>query len=201
MTIPKKVVYIVRSLILVLIIAGASFFIYNQVQIKKEHDAKIAAAKKEKEDKQKKKIIFKDTIKSFKDDSTSLASDAETIGNKYYNVWSDTIYNESVKIDGKTYTDFNKALQAQNTKNIFDGTESNLETSIDTVKDEYNDLKNNVTSETESEFNEVDSYYKSLMKFVNLAKEPSGNFNTFSDNYNDAKTNYIEQMNNLGYGE
>ncbi|EAE2908663.1 hypothetical protein E1V27_14970, partial [Listeria monocytogenes] len=157
MTIPKKVVYIVGSLILVLIIAGASFFIYNQVQIKKEHDAKIAAAKKEKEDKQKKKIIFKDTIKSFKDDSTSLASDAETIGNKYYNVWSDTIYNESVKIDGKTYTDFNKALQAQNTKNIFDGTESNLETSIDTVKDEYNDLKNNVTSETESEFNEVDS--------------------------------------------
>ncbi|HDU1232994.1 TPA: hypothetical protein REU94_003133, partial [Listeria monocytogenes] len=64
MTIPKKVVYIVGSLILVLIIAGASFFIYNQVQIKKEHDAKIAAAKKEKEDKQKKKIIFKDTIKS-----------------------------------------------------------------------------------------------------------------------------------------
>lgn len=111
------------------------------MQIKKEHDAKIAAAKKEKEDKQKKKIIFKDTIKSFKDDSTSLASDAETIGNKYYNVWSDTIYNESVKIDGKTYTDFNKALQAQNTKNIFDGTESNLETSIDTVKDNIMILK------------------------------------------------------------
>lgn len=201
MTIPKKVVYIVGSLILILIIAGASFFIYNQVQIKKEHDAKIAAAKKEKEDKEKKKIIFDDTIKSFKDDSTALASDAETIGNKYYNVWSDTIYNDSVKVDGKTYTDFNKALQAQNTKYLVDGTESNLETSIDTVKDEYNDLKKNMTPENKSKFSEIETYYKSLMRFVNLAKEPTGNFNTFSDNYNDAKTNYIEQMNNLGYGE
>lgn len=48
MTIPKKVVYIVGSLILVLIIAGASFFIYNQVQIKKEHDAKIVTLRKKK---------------------------------------------------------------------------------------------------------------------------------------------------------
>lgn len=195
MTIPKKVVYIVGSLILVLIIAGASFFIYNQVQIKKEHDAKIAKAAAEKLAIKHKKEKFNYNYKFFKEDAIELALGAESVGDKFYDVWRKAIFEDSVKVGGKTYTDFNKALTAQYAEFAKNNKLSDLENAISSTKSDYKTLEKNVTSDNKSKFDAAKSYYNALMKFVNIAKDPTGNFDTFSDNYNNAKTNYINQRN------
>ncbi|EIA19605.1 hypothetical protein [Listeria fleischmannii] len=191
----KKWLIIIISILLLIFLAGASLFAYNQYQIKVERDKKIEAqAKKAKQMEQKQKM-FKTFAETLAINGNALASSAEDMGDQYLKVWEDAIYeNSGAKVDQKYYTEFSEAIAAQQEVFEKNGELSNIEEDIESVKASFKGLKDTVTSENEDTFTKAEKYYDSLMQFVNLAKTPTGSYTSYSGDYVSAKNNIISQM-------
>lgn len=162
------------------IIGGATFVGVRQYQKKKaaERYAEIVSEYKAK------LSLTLDTI-------LIGAGSAERCGNKVKVVWQNAIF-EDYDIETDKYTrpdgyfvNFNSALQNlyedDNFKKNIDGIEKNQ----DTVNELMKTLKN-PPAEYQEAYEKTNELYDSYFVLTNLAVSPTGNLQTYSNNFNDA---------------
>lgn len=132
-------------------------------------------------------------IELFQYTSLKLAGEAETVGNKFIDVWNDAIYNDSVKVGTKSYTDFNDALAAQYKNFEVNGEIESIESKEENVETMFYGIKEKVEllNSHESEFEAMKPYYIKLQEFVSVATEPDGSLRTYREKYNDAKSEFM----------
>lgn len=122
----------------------------------------------------------------------SGASDAETCGNLIKQVWYNAIYEERdsatdkyTRPNGYYVSDFNEAL-----KNLFsDSSFSSQITDINDNKDTVNSLMKklkNPPEEYKDAYESLSELYDAYISLTNLATDPTGSLQTYSQNFNDA---------------
>lgn len=168
----KKVSYII--MVVGLVLAAGGYF-GNQYEI---HQAQVRQAKI----KQQKEKTFADNYSNIRYYALEVGTSAEKIGNKYVDVWHDAIWEDSgVTIDGKTYTDFNKAIQAQYNVYTNNGTIDDMDANLASLESTYKKLTNNVTAKNTEKLAKAKKTVTDAKAFVNTVEDPSGNYGTFSN--------------------
>jgi cell division protein FtsB len=193
----KKLIIIFGSLISALLIIIIAIFGYNQYQQVKAHNAKVAAQKKAEAAKIVKEKTFDIVYESFVLDSKDLATAAEDIGSKYVDVWNKVIFDGSVTVSGVKLTDFNDALSAQSLAFSTHGNLDKISKKEDDVRNDFKDLKSNVTDKNRDKFNIAKSVYNALLKFDSLATSPSGSLQTYSEQFNSSDTDIAGKISSL----
>ena len=133
----------------------------------------------------------------------SGASDAETCGNLIKQVWYNAIYEKS---DSKTdkYTkptgyyvfDFNDALQNLFSDSSFSGQIADINDNKDTVNSLMKKLKN-PPEEYKDAYESLSKLYDAYISLTNLATDPTGSLQTYSQNFNDADNETLNCYNAL----
>ena len=133
----------------------------------------------------------------------SGASDAETCGNLIKQVWYNAIYEKS---DSKTdkYTkptgyyvfDFNDALQNLFSDSSFSGQIADINDNKDTVNSLMKKLKN-PPEEYKDAYESLSKLYDAYISLTNLATDPAGSLQTYSQNFNDADSETLNCYNAL----
>lgn len=172
----KKSSYII--MIIGLIVAGGSYGI-NAYQVKQKQ-IRQANIKKQKE------TNFANNYSNIKYYASKTGIVAEKVGNKYSSVWHDAIWDDSVTVNGKSYTDFSKAVSAQTEAYVLDGTISKMDDNLKKLNSTYSSLQKNVTSKNEAKLTTAKQTVKDTRNFVKIVENPSGNYSTFNDNLSDA---------------
>ena len=122
---------------------------------------------------------------------------AEDCGNLIKSVWSNSIYEESdeetdeyTKEDGYFVSDFNEALG-----NLFaDSAFSNKVKSVSEKQDTVNSLLkklNNPPQEYKEAYDKMKEFYDAYITLSNLATNPSGNLQTYSNSFSEADTKVL----------
>jgi RNA polymerase subunit RPABC4/transcription elongation factor Spt4/type II secretory pathway pseudopilin PulG len=121
------------------------------------------------------------------------AIDAEKAGNLIKKVWYNEIYGEYDSETSK-YTsgasDFNEALSNLFADSDFRTKISSIETNQDTVASLMKKLKN-PPEEYEDAYDAIKELYDAYTKLTNLATNPSGNLQSFSENFNAADSETV----------
>ena len=176
----KKIVLLVGGAI---ILIAAVILGIGMIQKKKAADE----AKKEK----KEYAANLNTITYTMLDASGIAEDC---GNLIKSVWSNSIYEESdeetdeyTKEDGYFVSDFNEALG-----NLFaDSAFSNKVKSVSEKQDTVNSLLkklNNPPQEYKEAYDKMKEFYDAYITLSNLATNPSGNLQTYSNSFSEADT-------------
>lgn len=149
------------------------------------HNDKVAEQEAEKQAliRKKKEKRFKSAYSDLKVEATEVGMSSEKIGNKLSRVWHDAIWeDDGVKIDGKYYTDFNKAINKQYSIYVSDGTITELTSEESAMDNSYTTLKKNKTVKNNAKFKQATKIRSEAKKFSNLVTDPNGNYSTFTDN-------------------
>ncbi|MGX6402479.1 hypothetical protein ACWM0Y_15305 [Lactiplantibacillus plantarum] len=149
------------------------------------HNDKVAEQEAEKQAliRKKKEKRFKSAYSDLKVEATEVGMSSEKIGNKLSQVWHDAIWeDDGVKIDGKYYIDFNKAINKQYSIYVSDGTITELTSEESAMDNSYTTLKKNKTVKNNAKFKQATKIRSEAKKFSNLVTDPSGNYSTFTDN-------------------
>lgn len=188
----KMIIIAIIAVIAVAIIAAVG------VQTHKKNEAAKAAAQAKKLSKE-----YGENLNTAAYSMLSGASDAETCGNLVKQVWNNAIYEKSdsetnkfTKPKGYFVSDFNDALE-----NLY--ADSDFNSQIDEINDNK-DLVNFLMKELKNPPKEYEEAYASLSKMydayislTNLATDPTGSLQTFSQNFNDADSNTVNCYNAL----
>ena len=133
----------------------------------------------------------------------SGASDAETCGNLIKNVWYNAIYKESdsktdkyTKPNGYFVSDFDDALQNLFSDSSFSGQIADINSNKDTVNSLMKKLKN-PPEEYKDAYEALSKLYDAYISLTNLATDPTGSLQTFSQNFNDADNETLNCYNAL----
>lgn len=133
----------------------------------------------------------------------SGASDAETCGNLIKNVWYNAIYKESdsktdkyTKPNGYFVSDFDDALQNLFSDSSFSGQIADINSNKDTVNSLMKKLKN-PPEEYKDAYEALSKLYDAYISLTNLATDPTGSLQTFSQNYNDSDNETLNSYNVL----
>lgn len=126
------------------------------------------------------------------------ASKAETAGGLIHDVWYDTIY-ENDRESTRKYTksssyrfndDFNTSLMLLFADETFSKTLDEIRENQDSVRQQMKDLKN-PPEEYEDAYDDLKTLYDWYTKITELAVNPSGNLNTYTTNFNDADSGFM----------
>lgn len=189
----KKIIIIVAiAIVVAAIIAGVG------VQTYKKNAADKAAAEAQKQSEE-----YGSNLNMAAYSMLSGASDAETCGNLIKKVWYNAIYEEGdsetdkyTQPDGYFVGDFNTALQ-----NLFaDSSFSSQIAEINDNKDAVNDLMKklkNPPDEYQDAYEALSKFYDSYISLTNLATDPTGSLQTFSQNFTDADNEVLNCYNAL----
>ena len=121
------------------------------------------------------------------------AIDAEEAGNLIKSVWYNAIYEEYDSETNKYtrpngyYVDFNDALGNLFADSSFQSTISSIESNQELVAGLMKDLKN-PPEEYEDAYEAIMELYDAYKALTNLATNPTGSLQTFSENFNEADT-------------
>lgn len=133
----------------------------------------------------------------------SGASDAETCGNLIKNAWYNAIYKESdsktdkyTKPNGYFVSDFNDALQNLFSDSSFNGQIADINSNKDSVNSLMKKLKN-PPEEYKDAYEALSKLYDAYISLTNLATDPTGSLQTFSQNFNDADNETLNSYNAL----
>lgn len=133
----------------------------------------------------------------------SGTSDAETCGNLIKKVWYNSIYKKSdsktdkyTKPDGYFVSDFNDALQNLFSESSFSGQIADINSNKDTVNSLMKKLKN-PPEEYKDVYEALAKLYDAYISLTNLATDPTGSLQTFSQNYNDSDNETLNSYNVL----
>jgi len=172
----KKGSYII--MIIGILIAGGAYG--TNAYLVKQEQLRLAKIKKNKESN------FASNYSSINYYASKTGIVAEKVGEKYSTVWHDAIWNDSVTVNGKSYTDFNKAVAAQTEAYVLDGTMSKMDDNLKKLNSTYSDLQKNVTDKNVEKLATAKQTVKDTREFVNTVENPSGNYSTFNNNVSDA---------------
>lgn len=200
----KKLKIILGSVAGALVLILLIIFSINQVQQMQDRNAKAVArekvvtaqAKAAKAEKQKEKD-FSGAYNLFTSFATSTAQDAEEIGGKYHDVWQTTIFDDRVTIKGKTYTDFNDALQAQYDVFEANGKNKDAQDAFDSMKVQFRILTESLTSANQAKYDDAKKLYDLVSKFYNLSTDPSGSLQSYTEDYNQYDNDVASQLQTL----
>lgn len=133
----------------------------------------------------------------------SGASDAETCGNLIKQVWYNAIYEKSdsktdkyTKPKGYYVSDFNDALQNLFLDSSFSGQIADINENKDTVNSLMKKLKN-PPEEYKDAYESLSKLYDAYISLTNLATDPTGSLQTYSQNFNDADNETLNCYNAL----
>ena len=133
----------------------------------------------------------------------SGASDAETCGNLIKQVWYNAIYKESdsktdkyTKPDGYYVSDFNDALQNLFSDSGFSSQLADINDNKDTVNSLMKKLKN-PPADYKDAYDSLSKLYDAYISLTNLATDPNGSLQTYSQNFNDADSETLNCYNAL----
>lgn len=133
----------------------------------------------------------------------SGASDAETCGNLIKQVWYNSIYEQSdsktdkyTKPNGYYVSDFNDALKNLFLDSSFNDQIEDINDNKDTVNSLMKKLKN-PPEEYKDAYESISKLYDAYLSLTNLATDPAGNLQTYSQNFNDADNETLNCYNAL----
>ena len=133
----------------------------------------------------------------------SGASDAETCGNLIKQVWYNAIYEKSdsktdkyTKPKGYYVSDFNDALQNLFSDSSFSSQIADINENKDTVNSLMKKLKN-PPEEYKDAYESLSKLYDAYISLTNLATDPTGSLQTYSQNFNDADSETLNCYNAL----
>ena len=133
----------------------------------------------------------------------SGASDAETCGNLIKQVWYNAIYEKSdsktdkyTKPNGYYVSDFNDALQNLFSDSSFSSQIADINDNKDTVNSLMKKLKN-PPEEYKDAYESLSKLYDAYISLTNLATDPTGSLQTYSQNFNDADNETLNCYNAL----
>lgn len=131
------------------------------------------------------------------------ASDAETCGNLIKQVWYNAIYKESdsetdryTKPNGSFVSDFNVALQNLFDDSTFKSEIAGINDNKETVNSLMKQLKN-PPEEYKDAYESLSKLYDAYISLTNLATDPAGSLQTYSQNFNDADSETLNCYNAL----
>ena len=129
------------------------------------------------------------------------AIDAEDAGNIIKQVWYNAIYEERdsatdkyTRPSGYWVDDFNEALGNLFSDKTFTSQIADIEENQDTVAALMKQLKN-PPEEHEEAYDAIKEYYDAYIELTNLAVNPTGSLQTFSNSFNEADTNVLNCYN------
>lgn len=129
------------------------------------------------------------------------AIDAEDAGNLIKQVWYNAIYEERdsatdkyTRPSGYWVDDFNEALGNLFSDKTFTSQIADIEENQDTVATLMKQLKN-PPEEHEEAYDAIKEYYDAYIELTNLAVNPTGSLQTFSNSFNEADTNVLNCYN------
>lgn len=129
------------------------------------------------------------------------AADAEDAGNLIKSVWYNSIYEEFddetdkyTRPNGYFYDDFNDALGELFSDTVFISLLSDIEDNQDLVAGMMKDLKN-PPEEHQEAYEALKEYYDAYLELTNLATDPTGSLQTFSEAFNAADTEVVNCLN------
>lgn len=176
----KKIIAIVAAVVVVAIVA-----IFGVQQVQKQNAAKEAKRISQE---------YGENLELITDTMLSGAADAETCGNLIKQVWYNSIYEERDKAtdkytrpDGYFVDDFNTALANLFGASSFKKKISGIEDNQSTVQSLMKDMKN-PPDEYKDAYDALSKFYDAYTKLTNLATNPTGSLQTFSNNFDDADT-------------
>ena len=124
----------------------------------------------------------------------NVASEAESAGSLIHDVWYDTIFDEN-NADTLKYTsghsDFNDSLQALFEDEEFSSTISQIESGTDAVQDMI-PILNDPPAGYEDAHEAFQEYYDAYLELVNIVVNPTGSLQTFTEDFNEADTNFVK---------
>lgn len=133
----------------------------------------------------------------------SGASDAEICGNLIKQVWYNAIYEKSdsktdkyTKPKGYYVSDFNDALQNLFSDSSFSSQIADINDNKDTVNSLMKKLKN-PPEEYKDAYESLSKLYDVYISLTNLATDPTGSLQTYSQNFNDADNETLNCYNAL----
>lgn len=174
----KHIIIAIVSIIAII----AAFFVGNNVKQKK-----LA------EEEAQRKAVYASNLETASFTMLMGAIEAEDAGNLIKKVWYNKIYNEYDSETNK-YTrgasDFNEALSNLFADSEFRATLSSIETNQDTVAGLMKKLKN-PPEEFEDAYDAIKELYDAYTKLTNLATNPSGSLQSYSQNFNNADTEVV----------
>lgn len=144
-----------------------------------------------------------DTLEDFLSTSLSGGAQAETVCNFTKRVWRDTIYEEYdtetapyTKTNGKFNDDFNTSLQTLYGSDYMAGYIESIQSNQSSVEALYKELLN-PTEEFDKCFEEVEELYSVYYRFTNLALSPTGSLQTYSQNFSNLDSEFMEHYEKL----
>lgn len=178
----KKIIAFIAVAIVVAIIA-----VFGIQQQKKQNEAKEAAKKSQE---------YGENLELATLTMLTGAADAETCGNLIKQVWYNSIYEKRDTTTDK-YTrpkgyfepDFNKALSNLYYDSSFSSKVSGIKDNQSSVQKLMKNLKN-PPEEYKDAYDALSKLYDAYTKLTNLAIDPAGSLQTFSDNFTEADTEF-----------
>lgn len=182
----KKIIIVLVIIVLVIVAVIIGTNIYKQNEAKKEAQ-RIEALNEE----------YESNLRKINIKMLSGAADAESCGNKIKSVWYNTIWEESdsetdkyTKKNGVFNDDFNDSLHTlfsdPDFVKITDGVEQNQKE----VKKIMKKMKN-PPEDWKDAYDDLKEYYDDYITLTNLCTNPSGNLQTYSNNFSQADTDVL----------
>lgn len=176
----KTAWFVCLVVVLILGAAGGGAFAYHQHQ--------VAVAKQALIDKN---DNFNDADSEFSTVANKLARQLETFDNQTTKIWHDAIFEDSVTVNGQSYTDFSKALEAHSTQWQDNGKADKMKSNKDYMKDNYDRLSANVTSTNRDQYNTDKKIYNDVKDYWGIVTQPSGTYNDYSANSTSAHNKLV----------
>lgn len=131
----------------------------------------------------------------------SGAADAEDAGNLIKSVWYNSIYEERdsetdkyTRPNGYFYDDFNDALGELFSDDSFTSVLSDIRDNQELVSSLMKDLKN-PPEEHQEAYEAIKEYYDAYLELTNLAIDPTGSLQSFSEAFNKADSEVVNCWN------
>lgn len=127
------------------------------------------------------------------------ASQSESYANKISSVWHDAIFDDSVTVDGKSYTDFNDAIKATQVKYFteFGELDSYFDDTVTTANN-VSELIKKYFPEKSDRADDIQSYALALNQFNDEALHPTGSYSNRGSKLGDLESGLLAKYNKIG---
>lgn len=192
----KKIIVIAITLLIATIAVTAGITQYQMKKNEEEVRIRKQQERAEEEEKQRRRE-YSEKLQLVIGNMLSGAADAEDCCNLIRRVWSNAIYERDndetdkyTKVKGSFVTDFNDALDNLYGDLDFQTKISDIKENQETVISIMKELQN-PQEEYKTAYKFLVQCYDAYLTFTNMAINPNGSLNTFSDDFDDADTEFL----------
>jgi len=208
---PKKTKKVIVGIIILLVLVVGIVYVINYQQAKAEEQAALELEEKQRQERNE----YIDDLQSVSVLMLDGASEAEGLLNLTARVWFNSIYKESDQetnkytvteyyyeedkysySDYKFEDDFNNSLYKLYNDSETEKTLYSIKESKEIVNDYMKEIQNS-PEELKSAYNTLLELHSTYNAIINLAMDPSGNLNSFSEKKNELVDEFVEKYDKL----